>query len=381
MRLWLQRIGLAQLRSPLPAADDWVWFVDCSIQIGSQRVLVVVAVRASCISWGCSLCHEDLNLVALEVLHQAKKEDIFRCLQQQCQKGVVPTAILSDHGADILAAIKLLQANYPKTRDLYDIKHKTACLLKAAMESDPQWTRFQHELGQSKFRSQQTIFGYASAPSQRSKAKYMNLNKVVRWATGILWHLRDQSRLGIATKGEIEKRKKFQELFGWVERYRSSTERWKQMLEVVEITLDLTRREGLSHETVGRLEGRLSVYDQGVPLVSSLKEFIQSQSSTLRAQERLPISTEVLESLFSRLKNAERTQEKSGFTSMVLSLGAMIGRRTPEEIREALRTTPISAVYTWAKESIGTTVQAARTAFFKAIQKRNRNRQTQTAIE
>ncbi len=150
--------------------------------------------------------------------------------------------------------------------------------------------------------------------------------------------------------------------------------------KIGEEPLDLTCREGLSHETVGQLEKRLCVYDREVPLVASLKEFIQSQSSTLREQERLPISTEVLESLFSRLKNAERTQEKSGFTIMVLSLGAMIGRRTPEDLREALRTTPISAVYAWAKESIGTTVQAARTAFFKATQNRNKNQQTQTAI-
>ena len=44
----------------------------------------------------------------------------------------------------------------------------------------------------------------------------------------------------------------------------------------------------------------------------------------------------MLESLFGKLKSLEHDQSKSGFTGLVLSLGAMVTRLTPESIAEAL---------------------------------------------
>ncbi len=380
VRLWLLRIGLAQLRIPLEPADDWIWIVDCSVQIGNQKVLVILGVRASSITWGQSLSHKEVNLVALEVLNQAKKEDIHRCLEESCRSAMVPTAIVSDHGADLLAGIKLLQESHSEIRNLYDAKHKAACLLKANLEKDRLWTQFQTQLGQCKFKTQQTVFAYASAPSQRSKAKYMNLQKVVRWAKRILWHLDKQSKARPISLAQSERDQKFRELFGWVEEYRPSIDRWSQWLEAIESTLDLVRREGLSKASKGRLEERLAQYNKEDPIISSLIEFINSQSKLIRQHEKLPLSTEVLESLFSKLKNAERTQEKSGFTSMVLSLGAMLGPKTIQSISESLRSTPTRAVYEWAKEKLGKTVQAARMAFYRQSNPRNKTGQNETAI-
>ena len=44
-RLWLLRIGLAALVGPKIRADDWVWMVDHSIQIGTCKCLVILGLR------------------------------------------------------------------------------------------------------------------------------------------------------------------------------------------------------------------------------------------------------------------------------------------------------------------------------------------------
>ena len=44
-RLWLLRIGLAALLRPKVIADDWVWLVDHSIQIGQCKCLVILGIR------------------------------------------------------------------------------------------------------------------------------------------------------------------------------------------------------------------------------------------------------------------------------------------------------------------------------------------------
>jgi len=45
-RLWLLRVGLAALLRPKVMAEDWVWMVDHSIQIGQCKCLVILS------SWG-----------------------------------------------------------------------------------------------------------------------------------------------------------------------------------------------------------------------------------------------------------------------------------------------------------------------------------------
>ena len=77
------------------------------------------------------------------------------------------------------------------------------------------------------------------------------------------------------------------------------------------------------------------------------------------------MTTEVLESLFSKLKNIEKTQEKSGFSSLVLTLGAMIPKLTQESVLQALETTSNVSLKDWAKATLGKTIQSARQAFFR----------------
>ena len=60
IRLWFQRIGLATVKEPLEEADDWVWLADHSNQIGPEKVMGVLAIRASRLpDLGMTLKHED----------------------------------------------------------------------------------------------------------------------------------------------------------------------------------------------------------------------------------------------------------------------------------------------------------------------------------
>ena len=46
-QMWLLRLGLYELSRPKEQADNWVWVVDHTIQIGRAKCLVVVGVRLS----------------------------------------------------------------------------------------------------------------------------------------------------------------------------------------------------------------------------------------------------------------------------------------------------------------------------------------------
>lgn len=373
IRTWLLRVGFSQLRRRADAADDWVWLVDCSIQIGVRKCLVVVGFRLSQIGDSRCLAYRDLRLIDLQVLESATKHDIAQHLSNAVGKQPTPTAIVSDHGADILGAIKLLKEEHSDIREFYDLKHKAACLLKACLAKDDSWQAFQTALGQSKCKTQQTLLAYASAPSQRSKARFMNIEPLVRWGKMILHHL-DHSQ----SKTKNEQPQAFVEHFQWILPFRESIQRWDAWLQVIKESLRLTRT-GLTTSTVSQLTEAFQKYPQGNPIAEQLLTFLMEEAAKLHADEKMQISTEILESLFGKLKYLERTQEKSGFTPLVLSLGAMLGPTEPDELKTALESTRIQEVLNWGKQMLGTTVQAARKILYQPLS-RNKNRKNQIAL-
>ena len=95
-------------------------------------------------------------------------------------------------------------------------------------------------------------------------------------------------------------------------------------------------------------------------LREKLIAFVTRESAKARIGERLPGTTEVLESCFGRLKALESDQSKSGFTGLVLSLGAMVSEWTEESLGEALERCRVRDVINWCRKTLGESVQSQR---------------------
>jgi hypothetical protein len=67
-----------------------------------------------------------------------------------------------------------------------------------------------------------------------------------------------------------------------------------------------------------------------------------------------------LESCFGQLKALEDGQSKSGFTGLVLSLGAMVSEWTAASVGEALERCRVRDVLDWCRRHLGQTVQSQR---------------------
>ena len=182
-RLWLLRIGLAALLRPKVIAADWVWMIDHSIQIGQCKCLVILGIRLSEFPEGRPLCHQDMEPIALVPMTHSTKQTVAVCLEEAVARTGVPRAILDDHGADLHGGVEIFRTRHPETSEMYDLKHKAACLLKARLEGDERWKQYATELGQTKFAVQQTELAFLVPPSQRSKARFMNLGGLVAWGT------------------------------------------------------------------------------------------------------------------------------------------------------------------------------------------------------
>jgi len=181
-RLWLLRLGYYKLTRPKDQADDWVWIADHTVQIGAEKCLVILGIRLSDLpSDGQCLSHRDVELIALLPVEKSNRDVVYRQLEANVGKTGVPRLIVGDHGSDLKAGVEKFCQEHPKTHFIYDIKHKTAAVLKRELARDETWLEFTRLAAQTKSRIQQTPLASLAPPNQRTKARYMNIDGLVRW--------------------------------------------------------------------------------------------------------------------------------------------------------------------------------------------------------
>ena len=359
-RLWLLRLGYYKLTRPKKQADDWVWIADHTVQIGAEKCLVILGIRLSALpSVGQCLSHRDVEPIALLPVEKSNKDVVYRQLEANIGKTGVPRLIVGDHGSDLKAGVERFCQEHPETCFVYDIKHKTAAVLKHELARDETWLEFTRLAAQTKNRVQQTPLASLAPPNQRTKARYMNVDVLVRWGQGLLAFLdRQQTEVGTLFDPEQVQKK-----LGWIIRFRQPLEEWGELLQLTIVTESFVRRQGLYHDAHLELTQRvqhMAHTDCTQRVRTELIAFVAQESAKAHSGERLLGSSEVIESVLGKLKRLEQNQAKSGFTGLLLSIGAMVSSTTSDVILKALETVPTKKVLVWCKEALGRSVQAKR---------------------
>lgn len=91
-----------------------------------------------------------------------------------------------------------------------------------------------------------------------------------------------------------------------------------------------------------------------------LLNFIGQESKKADGNERLLGSSEIMESIFGKVKRLEHDQAKSGFTVFTLSLAAIVSETTTEVVHKALEMVPTNKIYECFKKNIGSSVQSKK---------------------
>src|SRR3954454_16585874 len=235
-RMWLLRFGLAQLLAAKEPADDWAWLIDHSVQIGKEKVLAILGIRLVDLPMPeRPLRADDLVLIDLVPMERATREDVAARLEETAARTRVPCAIVDDHGVDLNGGVQIFQRSHPRTVEIYDVKHKGACLLKARLEKDPSWVAFSAELARTRCAIQQTELGPLTPPASKPKARFMNLGEQLDWADRVL-------RLLDRAPGEIPSwmtRDRLDAKLGWLRGFRGELAQWRQWQALVDQTVEV----------------------------------------------------------------------------------------------------------------------------------------------
>jgi hypothetical protein len=359
-RMWLLRLGLYELTRPQVKAEDWVWILDHTIQLGGMKALIIVGVRMSRWQKRCRpLRHEDLTVLDVMPMRHSSGPAVEARLEAAAQRTGNPRAILGDGGTDLKCGIASFQKTRPGVARLYDIKHKMALLLQGQLEKDPRWAKFIGGVNQTRSRVLLTDLAFLVPPDLKAKSRYLNLPPLVAWGRKTLKFL-DRPR---DLPGKPVDRNALEEKFGWLRECRDALYHWSVLLAIAETAEHYVRHEGYHAAAAQQLQQRmdgLAINEAAAAMEKATLEFVAEQSSSARAEERLVGSSEVLESLIGKYKHLQGTHSHGGMTPQVLTFGAMVVKKTTTTIRRALSAVRTRDVLQWCHTHLGLTVQGQR---------------------
>jgi hypothetical protein len=357
VRWWLQRLGLYALREPLAKTGNWVYLIDHSVQIGTLKMCVILGIRLCDVPYPQrALRFEDMYVIAVIPVEQSTGEIVDRQLEEATLRTGIPRQIVSDGGSDVKKGAAIFAEQHPETAVTYDAAHQGAIVLKRRFENDPHWSEFIGRLSQVKSHIRQTPDAFLASPALRPKARYMNLESLLKWSRRIL-ELLDRGASGGRASERTEAR------YSWLRDYRASIETWSRWEATVRASVSYVRTRGLSVDSESGLREHLlelppELFDEA--LATELRTFVRESCTSADAGECLIGSTEVLESLFGKWKTLERQESQSGITGLILSLGTLVGTWPLSRIQTALEATPVRHVVSWCQENLPESVQSQR---------------------
>ncbi len=111
----------------------------------------------------------------------------------------------ASHGSDLKKGIELYITENPEIIYTYDFTHQIALWLKQELSKNQKFQEFLAQCNLTRSQIQQTALCFLIPPSQRSKARYHNINILVNWGLNVLQYWEKQDFSLISTKFIIDR--------------------------------------------------------------------------------------------------------------------------------------------------------------------------------
>lgn len=370
IRCWSLRVGVAQLQRPIEAADDWIWMADHSNQIGTEKVLQILGIRAADLPEpGQSLPIKSMHVLAVVPGENWKREDVRREYDRLAERIGPPRYLLTDGAVELRESADVLKKPGKKLTLLRDMKHVAANIFESTIGKSDSFSEFLSQLGRTRSSIQQTELSHFTPPTQKPKARFMNLGPTLRWGLMVGHHLsnsQSESRQGITPQRMDAK-------LGWVRRFREELKAWNRCQLVMQTCLAFVNTRGIYRGAAVDLEKLLATQagedaeqcGLRVKVSDQLIQFVKTSEADLEEHQRGWLSTENLESAFGLFKRLEGQHSKGGFTSLIAAMPTLLREWTPELTRECLQATSVKQMKQWLQENLKQTLSARRTTAYR----------------
>lgn len=308
--------------------------IDMSIGLGTGKILTVLALNAHHHQLSPSAPgFQDVHCMAVSVADSWTGDSIAAFLARLIASAGRPAAYLKDGGTDLHKALRLLDERGLASPCIDDISHVIANLLKWWYQDQPILETFLSACGRVSGKLKQTVLACLAPPKVRTKARFMNVHRLITWAE----HLLRLSPAGGARKGSVLS--KLRACLDQLPSCRAFIKRFRDdALPLLECQR-IFKAQGLSHSTIAQCEPFIRAIGSS-PVRREFIAYLQNQLQTATKlgldHSGLPLSSDQIESLFG-LGKLHGTGEVKDANRIALRLPALCGSPTREEAEQVIK--------------------------------------------
>ena len=325
---FILRIGLYLLLRATRPHHDWIWVADHTYSVGTTKVFVVLGITLTDFQQlRRPLVHHDLEVLTLLPVEQSNGTIVHQQLTDLVGRVGVPLTVLNNA---------------------------------------PQWDEFRKACCQCANAVRQSTLAHLKPPRPKTKARYMNIDREVRWGARAL-RLLDRVREGnLKVRQQVRLPKGLiEEKFGWLDEYRSSLQQWEHLSLTARHVISEVRRHGYGSNTVLALETIVeSTPDESSrQLVRQIIDDVQPMCDLSGRHGSLPASSEVLESLFGkgkRLLSGTSSGTTNSLTRQMLAMVTSTARITPTLVQNAVASCSVKNLLQWCSTNFKPSLHVTR---------------------
>jgi hypothetical protein len=315
-------------------SNGFIWSIDISIGLGSGKILAVLALdtKHHVLNEGAPNL-QNVNCVAVSVAASWDGVSIAEFLQKVIAITGRPVAFLKDGGKDLAKAVSILRERGCPCLSIDDISHSIANLLKHEYQEHPMFKTFISSCGKVSKKLKQTVLACLAPPKVSTKARFMNLHRLVRWADQLLKH----SPKGRAPEGSILS--KLRASLDQIPECKAFISRFLRDANPLLECQKILKNKGLSQSTYRECQQLLENIPSRSPVRRGFTTWAEKQLMVAKnlsiEKEGLPISSDNIESLFGVSKQ-HGTGEIKDANRIALRIPAMCGELTREDVQRVL---------------------------------------------
>lgn len=373
IRKWIIRSGLYELQRQKEERKDWIFIIDFTRELGQNKALLILGVSQEHLLtevWPSKrgLSHQDVEVLALEVMSSTKGELIKEKLDILTKKVGKPVQIVADYGSDIAAGIKLYKQDNPEVIYTHDVTHGMALILKHELEKSERYQDFLRDCHQCRNQLQQTELHFLAPPAQRSQCRYFNVEKMVNWAIGLLNSSLDNiAKLQPNICRELLE-KKLVEKWQWLNSYQSELRYWNQIVKMTRTLEIQLKLEGINNQSLQEFkqELKLQADSSTQDFQNKLQDYLVNESSQILPGQTFLATSDVIESIFGKYKHFAAHSPIKQMGQLLLTIPLCTMKLTTEIVQQALSTVRFRDVEKWSNEVFGQSTLSKRRNLFSA---------------